>query len=196
MKLYLKHATVRPWRLSDAPAMARHANNPRVARNLRDAFPYPYTMIDAHHFLAAVAAQSPESFFCIAVADEPVGGIGFTVHDDVERFSAEIGYWLSEQHWGRGIAPDALRAVTDYAMDTHGLHRLYATPYAWNNASVRVLQKAGYVYEGRLRCSVFKEGRLVDQLLYSYTTADRAGHGDQGCGDGAPDDGPDGSPQT
>lgn len=185
MKLYLEHATVRPWRLSDAPVMTRHANNPRVARNLRDSFPHPYTIVDGHRFLEAVAAQDPETFFCIAVNDEPVGGIGFTVHDDVERFTAEIGYWLSEQHWGRGIVVDALKAVTLYAMDTHALHRLYATPYAWNRASVRVLEKAGYFYEGRLRCSAFKEGRLVDQLLYAYTSANRAGRGPDGCGDGS-----------
>lgn len=183
MKLYLSNATVRRWRLGDAPTMTRHANNPRVARNLRDSFPYPYNIVDAHRFLEAVAAQEPETFFCIAVQDEPVGGIGFTIHDDVERFSAEIGYWLSEQHWGRGIVVEALQAVTAHAMDNHGLHRLYATPYAWNDASARVLVKAGYVFEGRLRCSVFKEGRLVDQLLYSYTSADRAGRGDEGCGD-------------
>jgi len=185
MKLYLSHATVRPWRLSDAPVMTRHANNPRVARNLRDAFPHPYNVVDAHRFLEAVAAQHPETFFCIAVKDEPVGGIGFTLNNDVERFSAEIGYWLSEQHWGRGIVAEALRAVTLHAMDNHGLHRLYATPYAWNNASVRVLEKAGYVFEGRLRCSVFKEGQLVDQLLFSYTSADRAGRGQEGCGGGS-----------
>jgi ribosomal-protein-alanine N-acetyltransferase len=184
MKLYLSHATVRQWRLSDAPTLTRHANNPRVARNLRDAFPHPYTIVDAHRFLEAVAAQNPETFFCIAVDDEPVGGIGFTLHDDVERYSAEIGYWLSERHWGRGIVSEALAAVTRYAMDTHELHRVYAAPYAWNVASARVLQKAGYVFEGRLRCSAFKEGRLVDQLLYAYTTADRAGHGEAGCGDG------------
>ena len=185
MKLYLKNATVRGWRLSDAPAMTRHANNPRVARNLRDAFPHPYNIVDAHRFLEAVAAQEPETFFCIAVQDEPVGGVGFTLLDDVERFSAEIGYWLSEQYWGRGIVVEALQAVTAYAMDTHGLHRLYATPYAWNVASVRVLEKSDYVYEGRLRCSAFKDGQLVDQLLYSYTSADRAGRGAEGCGNGS-----------
>jgi len=181
----LTDATVRRWRMSDARAMARHANNPRVARNLRDAFGHPYNIVDAHRFLEGVAAQDPETYFCIAVADEPVGGIGFVVHDDVERFTAEIGYWLSEDHWGRGIVAEALQAVTAYAMDTHGLHRLYAAPYAWNQASVRVLEKAGYVFEGRLRCSVYKEGRLVDQLLYAYTSADRAGHGDRGCGGGS-----------
>ncbi len=179
--LHHPHATVRNWRLTDAPAMTRHANNPRVARNLRDTFPHPYTVVDAQHFLFAVAAQDPETFFCIAVQDEPVGGIGFSPQDDVERFSAEIGYWLSEDHWGRGIVTQALRAVTAYAMDTHGhghghghgMHRLYAAPYHWNHASVRVLEKAGYVFEGRLRNSAFIEGHLTDQLLYSYTSADR-----------------------
>lgn len=175
VKLILNNATVRGYRLGDAPALCNHANNPRVARNLRDAFPHPYTIVDAHRFLEGVAAQDPETYFCIAVNDEPVGGIGFVIQDDVERFSAEIGYWLSEEHWGRGIVVEALRAVTAHAMDTHELHRLYATPYDWNHASVRVLEKAGYLFEGRLRQAVFKEGQLVDKLMYAYTSTDRAG---------------------
>ena len=92
---------VRDWRASDAEALPRHANDRRIWLGLRDAFPHPYTPEDAHRFLAMVAAQDPRTYFCIASPhDEAIGAIGFLRHQDVERFSAEIGYWLSRRHWG------------------------------------------------------------------------------------------------
>ena len=164
---------VRDWRASDAEALPRHANDRRIWLGLRDAFPHPYTPEDAHRFLAMVAAQDPRTYFCIASPhDEAIGAIGFLRHQDVERFSAEIGYWLSRRHWGHGIATAALVAVTRHAIETHGLNRLYALPFAGNPASVRVLEKAGYVLEGRLHRSAFKDGRFVDQFLYAFVRAD------------------------
>lgn len=174
MRIDTDVCTIRDWRAGDAPALTRHANNHEIARNLRDGFPHPYSPADAERFLGQVAQQDPRTFFCLDVEGEAVGGVGYTLGADVERFSAEIGYWLSESHWGRGIATSALRALTRYAMRAHSLHRVYATPYAWNDASVRVLEKAGYVFEGRMRSAVFKEGQLVDQLLYSFTGAELA----------------------
>jgi RimJ/RimL family protein N-acetyltransferase len=112
--------------------------------------------------------QRPETAFAIAVNDEAVGGIGFVMLSDVERMSAEIGYWLGEPFWGRGIATEAVIAVTRYAIDTHGLTRLFAVPFASNVASCRVLQKAGYVLEGRLRRSAIKDGQIVDQMQYGF----------------------------
>jgi RimJ/RimL family protein N-acetyltransferase len=106
--------------------------------------------------------------FAIAVEDEAVGGIGFTVLTDVERVSAEIGYWLGEPFWGRGIVTEALAAVTRYAIDTCRLTRVYALPFAHNTASCRVLEKAGYTLECRLRRSAIKDGLIVDQLQYSF----------------------------
>jgi RimJ/RimL family protein N-acetyltransferase len=90
------------------------------------------------------------------------------MHGDVERVSAEIGYWLGEPLWGRGIITDALKGVTEYAIATYGLTRIYALPFAWNAASCRVLEKAGYVLEARLRCSAIKDGQLTDQLQYAF----------------------------
>src|SRR5439155_7141617 len=133
---------------------------------LRDAFPHPYTTRDARDFIKSVGQRAPETLFAITVDGEPVGGIGFVLHPDVERVSAEIGYWLAEPFWGRGIATEALVAVTAHAMQTHGLTRVFAVPFAWNAASCRVLEKAGYVLEGRLRKSAIKDGRITDQLQY------------------------------
>src|SRR4051794_12345275 len=116
MRIPLTCAEVRSWRATDAEAVALHANNRKNWRNLRDAFPHPYTVADARTFLQSAMARVPESWLAIAVDDQAVGGIGFTLRDDVERVSAEIGYWLGEAFWGRGIVSEALRAVTGYAI--------------------------------------------------------------------------------
>ena len=158
---------VRSHRVEDAESLARYANNRNVSRNLRDAFPFPYTLADAQQWLERAVARTPELNFAIASADEVIGGIGLTFGSDVHRRSAEVGYWLGEPFWGRGIATAALRAVTDYAFAEHDLVRLHAGVYEWNPASSRVLEKAGYVFEGRLRKSVTKDGETIDQLLYA-----------------------------
>jgi len=159
---------VRSWRESDVTSLARHANNRKVWLNLRDAFPHPYGEADGRAFIARALERRPETMFAIAVDGEAVGGIGFVLHDDVERVSAEIGYWLGEAHWNKGIATEALRAVTAYAVATHGLTRVYALPYEWNAASCRVLEKCGYTLEARTRRAVIKDGRVIDQFLYAY----------------------------
>ena len=168
--MYLARPTciIRDWRVDDASSLSRHANNRSIWLNLRDAFPHPYAKKDARAFLTTIADRTPETMFAIAVDGEAVGGIGFVLHPDVERVSAEIGYWLAEPFWGRGIVTEALAAVTAYAIRTHGLTRIYAVPFAWNAASCRVLEKAGYVLEGRLRKSAIKDGKLTDQLQYAF----------------------------
>jgi len=166
--LTLKTCIVRSWRTSDVDSLARHADNRKIWINLRDAFPHPYTKRDARDFIRTVRRRQPETLFAIAAADEAIGGIGFVLHPDVERVSAEIGYWLGEPFWGRGIATDALKAVTRCAIDTHKLTRVYAVPFAWNAASCRVLEKAGYVLEARLRNSAIKDGKLTDQFQYAF----------------------------
>jgi len=168
MLLRLTTCDVRSWQTSDVESIVVHANNKKIWLNLRDAFPYPYTRHDARDFIRAVRQREPETTFAIAVNGDAVGSIGFVMHGDVERVSAEIGYWLGEALWGRGIVTDALRGVTDYAIATHGLTRIYALPFAWNTASCRVLEKAGYVLEARLRCSAIKDGQLTDQLQYAF----------------------------
>ena len=168
MELQLKSCLVRSWRLGDADAIARHANNHKIWLNLRDAFPYPYTVHDAREFIKSLKNHNPETTFTIAVNGEAAGSVGFVLRQDVERVSAEIGYWLAEPFWGRGIATEALVAMTDYAIATHKLTRLYALPFAWNGASCRVLEKAGYTLEARLRRSAIKNGVITDQLQYAF----------------------------
>jgi ribosomal-protein-alanine N-acetyltransferase len=169
MELNLDLCTLRPWRDGDQYDLVRHANNRQVWLGLRDRFPHPYTLADAEAFLTRVQAQDPITIFEITVADRPVGGIGLVLGDDVERISAEIGYWLGEEFWGRGIATAAVRGLTRHALATGDLNRVFAVPYSDNAASIRVLRKCSYRHEGTLRGSAIKDGRIRDQELYAIT---------------------------
>jgi RimJ/RimL family protein N-acetyltransferase len=158
---------VRLWRRSDAVSLAKHANNLNVARYLRDRFPHPYTERDAKTFLKQVTTAGDASNLAIEVDGEAVGAVGFVPGRDIERFSAEIGYWLGEELWGRGIATEALSLVTEHIFSRQNFLRLFALPFADNPASVRVLEKAGYTREALLRSSSVKYGVPKDQLLYA-----------------------------
>ena len=166
MELKLAHCTLRPWRKGDEASLARYANNRNVSGNLKDRFPFPYTAADAREWIEHAGGQRPACNFAIVVDGEAVGGIGVEMGQDVFQRSAEIGYWLGEPFWGRGIASEALRAVTEYAFATFDIIRLEAGVFSWNPASARVLEKAGYTLEGRARQAVVKDGRVGDRLLY------------------------------
>ncbi len=167
MRIDIGEWQVRSFYLEDAAALAKYANNRNVWLNLRDAFPHPYRREDAVAWLRMATRQWPEVHFAIAAADEAIGYIGLGRQTDVFYRSAEIGYWLGEPFWGRGIATAALQALTEYAFSEFGLIRLYAYVNVTNPASVRVLEKAGYEREGRLRKNVIKDGQIVDQFLYA-----------------------------
>ena len=167
MRIEIGQWQVRSFRPDDAEALARNANNRNVSRNMRDTFPYPYRLSDAREWIDFATTQSPEANFAIASDRELIGGIGITLQSDVNRHSAEIGYWLGEPHWGQGIATAALQAMTDWAFAQFDLVRLYGEVFEWNPASGRVLEKAGYELEGRLRRSIVKDGQVIDALLYA-----------------------------
>ncbi len=164
--------TVRSWRSGDEASLPHHANNRKVWINLRDRFPHPYTPEDAAAYIQHVLSRDPETSFAIDVKGEAVGGVSLMRHTDVERFSAEIGYWLGEDHWGRGIATAAIRGVTRHALELLDMDRVFAVPFAPNAASIRALEKAGYVREGVMRRSAVKDGRVLDQVMYSLVRAD------------------------
>ena len=160
-------AQLRPWRREDAASLVRHADNRNVWINLRDTFPHPYTPADARQWLERVTAIRPATHFAIAVGGDAVGGIGFEPQADVLRRSAEVGFWLGEPFWGRGITTAALVALSAHAFAAADLVRLYACVFEWNPASMRVLEKAGYVREACLRHAVVKDGRIIDQYVYA-----------------------------
>ncbi len=141
--------------------------------NLRDRFPHPYLEEHGRGFLEHLSRQPPTTIWAIEVDGEAAGGIGIEMQHDVERVSAEIGYWLGEAYWRRGIMTAALSAVTAEVFRQFDLTRIFALPFADNVGSVRVLEKAGYVLEGRLRDSAIKDGQLRDQLLYAAYRASR-----------------------
>jgi RimJ/RimL family protein N-acetyltransferase len=176
MQLELPEARIRSWRAGDESSLARHADNRNIWLNVRDRFPHPYTLDAAREWVARAASADPETQFAIEVDGEAAGGVGVFLQQDVERYSAEIGYWLGEAYWGRGLATAVVRRFTDWAFEAYGLCRLYGNVFAWNPGSARVLEKAGYQLEGRMRQAAVKDGRVVDNLLYAAVREFRGGH--------------------
>lgn len=160
--------------MGDLRPLVRHADNWNIWIQLRDRFPHPYTEEAGRAFLSHVTTHGPPTVWAIEVEGEAAGGIGIVLMTDVERVSAEIGYWLGEQHWGRGVVTEALRAVTAEVFTRFEVLRLFALPFADNRGSVRVLEKAGYTLEGRLRQSAVKNGIVRDQLLFGAYKGGRA----------------------
>ena len=175
MHIRLGRCIVRDWAADDLQSLVRHANNWNIWINLRDRFPHPYTEADGRGFLAHMTARDSNTVWAIEVDGEAAGGIGLVLMSDVERVSAEIGYWLGETYWGRGIVTDALRAVTAEAFRHFELTRIFALPFADNQSSIRVLEKAGYTLEGRLPQSAIKNGIIRDQLQYGAYKGSWAG---------------------
>jgi [ribosomal protein S5]-alanine N-acetyltransferase len=167
MELVLPGCRVRSWRHGDAPSLSRHADSRKIWLNVRDHFPHPYTVSDAERWVELATTTMPETQFAIEVAGEAAGGIGLFLRQDVERRGAELGYWLGEAHWGRGLMTGIVREFTRWAFDEFDLLRIFAVVFEWNPASCRVLEKAGYVLEGRLRRAVVKDGHVLDQLMYA-----------------------------
>jgi [ribosomal protein S5]-alanine N-acetyltransferase len=159
--------TLREWRRGDENQLVEIADNPSVARYLRDTFPSPYTMTDADEWIARNEAADPKTHFAVLLDGRIAGGAGFVVHDAERRIVADLGYWLGEPFWGRGIATVVCRTVTEYAFERHVLRRIESLVYAPNVASERVLQKCGYQREAFMRNSVIKRGEVLDAYLYA-----------------------------
>jgi len=158
--------TVRDWRTTDKSSLLRLANNRNVWRNLTHRFPHPYTEADADSWLGLTTESSNRTNWCIDVGGEAVGGIGLRMGEGVYSRTAEFGYWLGEPFWGRGIMTAAVQATSEYALDQFDLVRLESPVFEWNPSSMRVLEKCGFVREAVLRKSIFKDGLIIDAVLY------------------------------
>jgi [ribosomal protein S5]-alanine N-acetyltransferase len=167
MRLTTPSCVIRQWEPTDKASLVRHADNRSVWRNLRDRFPHPYTSAAADYWLTRCATMAPCTHWAIEVEGEAVGSIGFDVGEDVQARSGEFGYWLGERYWGRGIMSAAVDAVVSRVFADCDIERLQASVFEWNPASMRVLEKCGFEREGILRKSVFKDGRLIDAVLYA-----------------------------
>lgn len=172
MELEVPGARIRSWRAGDQSSLARHADSRRVWLNVRDHFPHPYTVAHADAWLERIVGAEPQTQFAIEVDGEAAGGIGLMLQEDVARYSAELGYWLGEAHWGRGLMTQVVRRFTDYVFASLELQRIFALVFEWNPGSRRVLEKAGYTFEGRLRHAVVKDGHILDQFVYAAIRAD------------------------
>ena len=164
--------TIRPYQPSDVDALARLANNPKVAANLTNIFPSPYTRADAEAWIAQNANPDAVVSWAVIWRGEFAGGIGLQRKNDVYERTLLIGYWLGESFWGRGIATQAVRAVTQHAFNDPNVLRLEAGVFSFNPASARVLEKAGYIMEGRHRQAAWKNGAVADILMYARIRTD------------------------
>jgi RimJ/RimL family protein N-acetyltransferase len=172
MKIQFGEYFIRSYKTSDAKAIAKYANNYSIYKNLKDYFPYPYTEKHANDWLSFTLSQVPETNFAIATKDELIGAIGFDMQKDVNRYSAEIGFWLAEPFWGRGVTTQAVITVTNYIFSHHNFNRLFAGVFEGNEPSARVLIKAGYKLEARLRKAVYKQNKFIDQMIYAILKED------------------------
>ena len=166
---------IRPYRRDDAATLPAIADDPWVARWMNPSrFPSPYTRADADAWVRIAMADDPPRFFVIEVEGEHAGGIGLDPSSSAELVGvAHIGYWLGRRFWGRGIATDAARALARYAFDARAIRRLETTVYVPNAASARVLEKAGFTLEGRLRSWLtLRDGSVHDGLLYARLASD------------------------
>ncbi|WP_029905733.1 GNAT family N-acetyltransferase [Prevotella sp. 10(H)] len=159
--------TLREWKDSDLESLTKHANNYNIARFLTDGFPYPYTIAAGERFLSKIAIQKPAQIFAIDVHGEAVGSIGIFPQTDIHSKNAEMGYWLSEEYWGHGIMPRAIKEIVEYGFITFDINRIFARPFGTNIQSQRVLEKAGFVLEAELEKVLYKNGEYLDELIYA-----------------------------
>jgi [ribosomal protein S5]-alanine N-acetyltransferase len=166
MRITTPTSTLRDWCTEDAAAIVKYADNPRIACHLRDAFPSPYTRNDAERFIALATSPGRHLYLAIDIGGEAIGGIGISPFEDVKGRTAEIGYWLAEPFWGRGIATDAVRSLVPFAFEQRGIIRIEAGIHSDNPASMRVLEKCGFLCEAVHKKAITKNGRLLDEIVY------------------------------
>lgn len=158
---------LRLWIPEDAASLLKHANNPNVANNLRDGFPYPYNLQDAKKWLESVNENRGNVIMALEINGEAAGGIGLHGQMDVYRYNAELGYWLSERYWGKGYMTDAVSVMVEYAFTRRRWLRIFAAVYEHNYSSMRVLEKCGFIKEAIHRKAVMKGGQVLDEHLYA-----------------------------
>lgn len=159
--------TLRPWAISDVDSLVKYANNFHIAKWLTNKFPHPYTEEDGKNFIAFATSDHPSTIMAIDINGEACGGIGLHPQSDIHCKNAEMGYWLAEPFWGNGIITKAILQMVDYGFITFDINRIFARPFGTNIASQKVLEKAGFVLEGRFKKTLFKNGEHEDELVYA-----------------------------
>lgn len=157
---------LRNWSLEDVDSLVHYANNPKIAANLTNNFPHPYTKESGQGFIRMAMQGQPNHIKAITINDEAVGGIGLHLQNDVFCKNAEIGYWLGEPFWGKGIITKAIIEMVEYGFRHWDINRIYARPFGTNIGSQRALEKAGFTLEARFKQTLFKNGTYHDELVY------------------------------
>lgn len=163
---------LRPWETGDAISLAENINNKKIWDNVRDSLPYPYTVHDAQAYIEYTQDTPYHQNFAIVVKDKAVGSVGISPCVDVERISAEIGYWLGEVYWGHGFTSDAVKTIAEYTFQHTDIIRLYASVYEYNKASMRVLEKAGFTQLCTLHKAAIKNGVVLNMPYYELIKPD------------------------
>ena len=166
---------IRKWKLSDAKDLAIALSNRKVQNNLRDGLPYPYTEQDGKDYISDMLSANEYDTFAFAVTadNKVVGSIGVFRQGNIHRQTAELGYYVAEEYWSRGIMTEAIKQICEYVFSKSNILRIYAEPFAYNIASCRVLEKAGFQYEGTLRSNAVKNGEVIDMKMYSLLRTEK-----------------------
>ncbi len=164
---------IRKWSIGDAADLAEALNNKSIQNNLRDGLPYPYTESDAKNYINAMLNSDENSTFPFAITlnSKVIGSIGVFRKDNIHSRTAEIGYYIAEPFWGKGLGTSAVMQACKYIFDNTDIIRIFAEPFSYNNASCRILEKCGFEYEGTLRSNAVKNGKVLDMKLYSLIKA-------------------------
>jgi RimJ/RimL family protein N-acetyltransferase len=159
---------LRPWNTEDLDSLVLFANNEKIAKFMTDLFPHPYTIEKGREFIEYASKGNPVNILAIEVDGQAAGGIGIHPQQDIHRKNAELGYWMAEPYWGKGIITKAVVQMVDYGFKNWDINRIFARPFGTNLASQKVLEKAGFVLEGRFEKNLFKNGEYIDELVYAF----------------------------
>ena len=159
--------TLRPWNINDLDCLVKFANNPNIAKFMTDGFPYPYSVENGKTFIEFAIKDDPIHIFAIDIDDRAVGGIGIHPQADIHRKNMELGYWLAEPFWGKGVMTKAIIQIVDFGFKTYDIDRIFARPFGTNIASQKVLEKAGFILEAKFERALFKNGEYLDELVYA-----------------------------
>ena len=165
--------TLRPFRPADAASLAKQANNPNIARFMTDGFPHPFTLERAQGFIKVSTSIDPIRIRAIEMDGEIAGAIGIHPQEDIMCKNAELGYWLAEPFWGRGIMTEAIKQTIDYGFQNWDIDRIFARPFGSNIGSQRALEKAGFKLEAKFEKTIFKNGQYEDEWVYAVRRDNR-----------------------
>ena len=160
---------IRKWKVEDQYDLAKIINNQKIMNNLRDGLPYPYTVEDAKEYISSMLQANQEKMFAFAISvdEHVIGSISVTRLDNIHSCTGELGYYIGEDYWGKGYATCAVKQVCQYVLNHSDILRIFAEPFAYNTASCRVLEKAGFLYEGTLHKNAMKNGKVLDMKMYA-----------------------------